>query len=68
MPVFRIPIMFKSVGRCSEMSYNMGSEKGQKGLKFTLIICVKCFNGGGEIVFNKLLEGYKGGMNIRFST
>ena len=28
------------------------------------IIDVKCFNGGGEIVFNKLLEGNKGGMNI----
>ena len=31
MPTFKIPIMFKSVGRCSEMSYTMGREKGLKG-------------------------------------
>ena len=31
MPMFRIPIMFRSMGRCSEMSYTMGSEKGPKG-------------------------------------
>ena len=24
MPTFRIPIMFRSVGTCSEMSYAMG--------------------------------------------
>ena len=28
---FRIPIVFRSVGRCSEMGYTMGSEKGPKG-------------------------------------
>ena len=32
------------------------------------IIYLKRFNGGGEIVFNKLLEGDKGEMNVRFST
>ena len=31
MSAFRIPIMFRSVGRCSEMGYTMGCEKGQKG-------------------------------------
>ena len=31
MSAFRIPIMFKSVGRCSEMSYTMGHENGLKG-------------------------------------
>ena len=32
MSVFKIPIMFRSVGRrCSEMSYTMGREKGPKG-------------------------------------
>ena len=68
MSEFRIPIMFRRVGRCSEMSYTIGREKGSKGLNFAPFICVKCFNGGGEIVFIKLLEGNKGGMNIRFST
>ena len=50
------------------MIYTMGHEKSLKGSKFTPIICVKCFNGGGEIVFNKLLEHNKGGMNIGFPT
>ena len=59
MSVFRIPIMFRSVGRCSKMSYTMGCEKGLKSRKFTPIIYVKCFNGGGEIFFNKLLESDK---------
>ena len=27
MPMFRIPIMFRSVGRCSEMSYTMGCKE-----------------------------------------
>ena len=31
MLTFRIPIMFKSVGRCSVMGYTMGREKGPKG-------------------------------------
>ena len=31
-----------------------------KELKIHPYIYVKCFNGGGEIVFNKLLEGDKG--------
>ena len=31
MSAFRIPIMFMSVGRCSEMSYTMIGEKGPKG-------------------------------------
>ena len=31
MPMFRIPIMFKSVGRCSEMSYTMGRKERPKG-------------------------------------
>ena len=31
MPTFRIPIMFRSMGRYSEMSYTMGREKGTKG-------------------------------------
>ena len=48
------------------MGYTMGCEKGPKRKKFAPIICVKCFNDDGEIVFNKLLEGNKGGMNIRF--
>ena len=30
MLAFRIPIMFKSVGRCSEMSYTMGHKEGPK--------------------------------------
>ena len=30
MPAFRVPIMFKSVGRCSEMGYTMGHKKGPK--------------------------------------
>ena len=30
MPTFRIPIMFKSVWRYSEISYTMGREKGLK--------------------------------------
>ena len=30
MRVFRIPIMFKSVGRGSEIGYTMGREKGPK--------------------------------------
>ena len=67
MSTFRIPIMFMSVGRCSEMSYTMGHEKRPKDKKFAPIICVKGFNGSGEIVFSKLLEGNKGGMNIRIS-
>ena len=32
MSAFRIPIMFRSVGRCSKMGYTMGCEKGLKGL------------------------------------
>ena len=39
------------------MSYIMGREKGSKGQKFASIIRVKCLNDGGEMVFNKLLEG-----------
>ena len=31
MSAFKIPIMFKSVGRCSEMGYTMSREKGSKG-------------------------------------
>ena len=31
MSAFRMPIMFKSVGRCSEMGYTMGCEKRSKG-------------------------------------
>ena len=27
---FRIPIMFRSVGRCSEMGYTMGHKEGPK--------------------------------------
>ena len=27
MLTFRIPIMFRSMGRCSEMGYTMGSEE-----------------------------------------
>ena len=30
MLVFRIPIMFRSVGRGSEMGYTMGQKKGSK--------------------------------------
>ena len=30
MSAFRIPIMFKSVGRCSEMRYTMGRKEGPK--------------------------------------
>ena len=30
MSEFKIPIMFRSVGRCSEMGYAMGREKGPK--------------------------------------
>ena len=54
MSAFKIPIMFKSVGRCSE------SRERIEGLKIHPIICVKCFNGGGKIIFNKLLENDKG--------
>ena len=42
--------------------------KDRKEKKFALVICVKGFNGGGEIVFNKSLEGDKDLMNIRFTT
>ena len=59
MSAFRVPIMFRSVGRCSEMGDTMGCEKRSKSQKFSPIICVKGFDGGGEIVFNKLLEGNK---------
>ena len=31
MSTFKIPIMFRSVGRCSEMSYAMSREKGLMG-------------------------------------
>ena len=31
MPAFKIPIMFRSVGRCGEIGYTMGNEKGLKG-------------------------------------
>ena len=31
IPAFRIPIMFRSVRRGSEMGYTMGCEKGLKG-------------------------------------
>ena len=57
---FKIPIIFKSVGRCSEMGYTMSRKEGPKSWEFTPIIDVKCFNGGGEIIFNKLLKGNKG--------
>ena len=30
MSGFRIPIVFRSVGRCSEMSYIMGRKEGPK--------------------------------------
>ena len=30
IPTFRIPIMFRSVGRCSEMGYTMGHKEGLK--------------------------------------
>ena len=30
IPAFRIPIMFKSVGRCSEMGYTMGCKEEPK--------------------------------------
>ena len=60
MPEFRVPIMFRIMGRCSEMGGTMGCEKRPKSQKFTSIICVEGFNGGGEIVFNNLLEGDKG--------
>ena len=30
MLAFGIPIMFRSVGRCSEMSYTMAQKKGPK--------------------------------------
>ena len=68
MSEFRIPIMFKSVGRYSEMGYTMGRKKGPKSKKFAPIIWIKSFNGVGEIVFNKFLEDDKGEMNIRFTT
>ena len=60
MSAFRIPIMFKSEGRYSEMGFTMGRKEGPKGCEFNPIIGVKCFNSGGEIIFNKLLEGNKG--------
>ena len=31
MSAFRIPIIFMSVGRCSDMGYTMGHKKGPKG-------------------------------------
>ena len=30
MPTFRIPIMFRSVGWCSEMGYTIGRKKESK--------------------------------------
>ena len=30
MSAFKIPIMFKSVGRCSGMGYTMGRKEGPK--------------------------------------
>ena len=30
MSAFKIPIIFRSVGRCSEMSYTMGRKEGPK--------------------------------------
>ena len=56
MSAFRVPIMFKIVGRRSEMGDTMGCEKISKSQKFTPIIYAKGFDGGGEILFNKLLE------------
>ena len=34
MLAFRVSIMFRSVGRYSEMGYTMGHKKGPKGYKF----------------------------------
>ena len=48
MSAFRIPIMFRSVGSSSEMGYIMGRKERLKSWEF---------NGGCEIIFNKLLEG-----------
>ena len=31
MSMFKIPIMFRSMGRCNEMGYTKGREKGLKG-------------------------------------
>ena len=42
------------------MRYTMGRKEGPKTYKLSPIICVKGSNGGGEIVFNKVLEGDKG--------
>ena len=30
MPTFRVPIMFRSVGKCSEMGDTMGHKEGPK--------------------------------------
>ena len=60
MPAFKIPIIFRSVRRCSEMGYTMGCKEGPKSYIFTPIIYVKGCNGGGEIVFSKVLEGDNG--------
>ena len=40
IPTFKIPIMFKSVWRCSEIGYTMGCEKGDRRAKNPLPLSV----------------------------
>ena len=42
------------------MGYTMGHKERPNSKEFTPIIGLKCFNDGGEIIFNKLLEDNKG--------
>ena len=64
MLAFKIPIMFRSVGRCSKWVIPWVARKDRRAKNSSLIIYVKHFYGRGEIVFNKMLKGDKGGMNI----
>ena len=36
------------------------ARKEKRAKNSPTIICVKCFNGGGKIIFNKLLDNDKG--------
>jgi len=49
-------IKFRCMGRCCEMRYTMGIEKGFKFYKFSSIVRVKRNDGKIKIVFNNIFE------------
>ena len=66
MSSFRVAIMFKSVWMSNEMKYSIGSNKIGQSDKFSTIICIKCVNFKGEMVFNNDLKLYKNILHLRF--